>query len=355
MKIADALKVSAAGVDFNVISSGKDCVEVSGNEGGFLRIGRISAAGFTGDLALPEKLRCHRTLDNLCAEFDSVNVIPFGCEYLVKRHWTVFNNIALLNCDIAADNGGTVRDLELEPVEISLKPVKLEFLISGEKTIRTLNGDEISGEIYNGSAPVLMLRVTGDSGRAAEYVCGDDLWRHHAAEKIEGASANYTICADENTVTLRRKVLITPDEVVMEKRPWKFKSIFAWSRHFTEQRETSDSDPSAIEKFTVPGCFASAYAHRELRKTVRAAASGKTLVMQGEFPVLCDDPAHLERPAKNPVAHSDLAAAAADYLWANRELAKRGSSLIMESSSVLYGDSVVLHNLGSKITAFEEE
>ena len=349
MKIADSLKVSSGGVDFSVASTGKYCVEVSQNDGAFLQIGRISAAGFSGDLALPEKLRCHRTHDNLCAEFDSENVIPFGCEYLVKRHWTVFSNIALLNCDIAADNGGIVRDLELEPVEIKLNPAKVEFLIHGEKSLRTVSAPEIFGELYNGSALVLMLRVSDANGVQVEYVCGDDLWRHRAAEKIAGASANYCISADANGVTLTRKVLVTPEEVVMEKRPWKFKSIFAW-------RVSSDETaPESVEKFSVPGCFASAYAHRELRKVVRAAASGKTLVMQGEFPVLCDDPAHLERPAKHPVEHSDLASAAADYLWANRELAKRNSSLIMESSTELYGDSVVLRNLNSNITTFEEE
>ena len=349
MKIADSLKVSSGGVDFVAASSGRYCVEVSGAEGAFLQIGRISAAGFSGDLALPEKLRCHRTHDNLCAEFDSENVIPFGCEYLVKRHWTLFNNIALLNCDIAADNGGTVRDLELEPVEIKLNPVKVEFLIHGEKSLRSVDAPDISGELYNGSALVLMLRVTDVCGVQVEYVCGDDLWRHRAAEKIEGASANYTISADENGVILTRKVLVTPEEVVMDKRPWKFKSIFAWSTSATE------TAPENVEKFSVPGCFASAYAHRELRKVVRAAASGKTLLMQGEFPVLCDDPAHLERPAKHPVEHSDLASAAADYLWANRELAKRNSSLVMKSSSGLYGDSVVMRNLATNITAFEEE
>ena len=353
MKIADKLQVSSGGMDFSVTSSGEYCAGVSGKNGGFFQVGRISAAGFPGDLALPSKLRCHRTHDNLCAEFDSVNVIPFGCEYLVKRHWTVFSNIALLNCDIAADHGGIVRDLELEPLKIMLAPDTVEFLVAGESSVRCLKN--AGGVIYDGAATVLMLRVTDSSGAAVEYVCGDDHWRHHAAEKIAGASANYTICADENGVILRRKVLITPEEVVMEKRPWKFKSIFAWRNSFAERVETSESDPSTVEKFTIPGCFASAFAHRELRKTVRGAASGKTLVMQGEFPVLCDDPAQLERPAKNPVAHSDLAAAAADYLWANRELAKRGNSLIMESSSELYGDSVVLQNLGSPITVFEEE
>ena len=347
MKIADKLTVSTSGIIFSAIADGEYCAEVARQDQPIIQIGRISAAGFSGVLALPEKLRCHRTNDNLCAEFDSVNVIPFGCEYQVKRHWTLFSNIALLNCDIAADNGGVVRDLELEPITFLLNPEKIEFLVCGEKEVRCVQN--ASGEIYSGNATVQMLRVTDSCGVQAEYICGDDLWRHQAAEKIAGASAEYTISADENGVTLTRKVLVTPEEIVMEKRPWKFKSIFAW-------RDTAAAAiPAEAENFSIPGCFASSGAHRELRKVVRAAASDKTLVMQGEFPILCDDPAHLERPAKHPVAHSDLGAAAADYLWANRELAKRGSALLMTSTSTRYGDSVTMKNLGSPITVFEEE
>ena len=349
MKIADMIKVTTAGIDFAAYASGDDSIEVSSEKQNFFNLGHIRTAGFDGALSLPEKLRCHRTNDNLCAEFDSVSVIPFGCEYRVKRHWTLFSNIALLNCDIAADNGGTVRDLELEPVKILLTPEKIEFLIRGEKSLRTV--EKGSGVIYSGAAAVLMLRVSDKNGNKVEYVCGDDIWRHCAAEKINGVDSSYQISVEDGKTILTRKILIAAEEAVMEKRPWKFKSIFSWSTSENSAAPLTE----AAETFSVPGCFASASAHREIRKVVRAAGSGKTLQLQGEFPVICHDPAHLERPAKNPVEHSDFGAAALDYLWANRELAKRESCLIMKSSSTLYGDSVVLSNLGKPITEFEEE
>lgn len=349
MKIADTLKVTTAGIDFTAYSSGENSIEVSSAGQEFFHLGRIRAAGFDGGLSLPEKLRCHRTNDDLCAEFDSVNVIPFGCEYRIKRHWTLFSNIALLNCDIAADNGGTVRDLELEPIEIQLVPAKIEFLIRGENALRTVENG--SGILYSGSAPVLMLRVSDGAGNQVEYICGDDIWRHCAAEKLDGVEADYQIACENSRTILTRKVLIASEEAVMEKRPWKFKAVFSWST----PAAGAVSAPENAEVFTVNGCFASAAAHREIRKTVRAAEAGKALKMQGEFPIICHDPAHLERPAKNPVEHSDLGAAAMDYLWANRELAKRGSTLTMSSTSTLYGDSVVLRNLGKPITNFEEE
>ena len=349
MKIADALKVSVSGIDFTAQACGESTAEVAAAGQEFFRLGRINIAGFDGGLSLPEKLRCHRTHDNLCAEFDSVNVIPFGCEYHVKRHWTLFSNIALLNCDIAADNGGTVRDLELEPLEILLEPAKIEFLLRGEKVLRCV--ENASGEIYSGAAPVLMLRVSDNAGRAAEYICGDDLWRHCAAEKLEGVSSYYQITVEAGKTILKRQLLITPEEVTVEKRPWKFKSVFAWTDHSVEVPEV----PENVEELSIPGCFASSFAHRELRKFVRAFGSGKRLVIKGEFPVFCNDPAHLERPAKNPVEHSDLGAAALDYLWANHELAKRGSLLVMKSTSEIYGNSIALNNLANPITVFEEE
>ena len=349
MKIADMIKVTTAGIDFAAYASGDNSIEVSSEKQKFFSLGNIRTAGFDGALSLPEKLRCHRTHDNLCAEFDSVSVIPFGCEYHVKRHWTLFSNIALLNCDIAADNGGTIRDLELEPVEILIAPEKIEFLVRGETSLRCI--ENASGLIYSGSAPVLMLRVSDKNNCKVEYVCGDDIWRHCAAEKIENVSSDYQITVENGKTVLTRKVLVASDEAVMEKRPWKFKSIFSWST----PESSAATLPENAETFSIPGCFASSAAHRELRKVVRAASGSKTLLMQGEFPVICHDPAHLERPAKNPVEHSDLGAAALDYLWANRELAKRNSSLIMKSSSTLYGDSAVLSNLGKPITEFEEE
>ena len=352
MKIADTLEVSAGGFDFTVMSSGEYTATVSHGSKKLFQLSRINTAGFSGALSLPEKLRCHRTHDNLCAEFDSVNVIPFGCEYLVKRHWTIFNNIALLNCDIAADNGGTIRDLELEPLEITLAPSKVEFLINGENTPRCV--ENADGELYSGSAAVLMLRVTSADGMQAEYICGDDMWRHCAAEKIPGVSSCCQIIAQPDKVILTRKVLIASEEAVMEKRPWKFKSIFSWSFAAAQSTVKDVEDP---EKFPVYGCFAAAAAHREIRKFVRSAAADKLFVMQGDFPHICDDPSHLERPAKHPVLHSDLGAAAADYLWANRELAKRNSRLAMVSSSKLYGNSVVLENLANTgdLIRFEEE
>ncbi|MBR7108207.1 MAG: hypothetical protein IKC89_07330 [Lentisphaeria bacterium] len=347
MKIADELSVFADGNRFTAFSSGEYAVEVSGEKRCFFRLGRVAAAGFSGALALPEKLRCHRTNDNLCAEFDSANVIPFGCEYLVKRHWTVFSNIALLNCDIAADNGGVVRDLELEPVEFLLDAAKVEFRIYGEDSVRTV--DVPSGVIYSGSAAVLMVRVSSADGAQAEYICGDDLWRHRGAEKISGVSAEYRIAVDEGKVVLTRKVLTVPEEVVMEKRPWKFKSIFSWRAAGSVFAPETPGD-----ELVIPDCFASASAHREIRKVVRRTGSDAVLTLKGEFPRLCDDPAHLERPAKNPVEHSDLGAAAADYLWANRELARRGSVLRMKGSSALYGEAVILSNLNSYPVLFEE-
>lgn len=350
MKIADKLSVCSGGNRFTAFSSGGVAVEAAGANGEFFRVGRIGVAGFNGTLALPEKLRCHRTNDNLCAEFDSVSVIPFGCEYHIKRHWTLFNNIALLNCDIAADNGGVVRDLELEPVEFLLPAAKVEFLVYGEDAPRCVENPR--GEIYSGSALILMVRVISPRGDQAEYVCGDDAWRHRSAEKIAGASSLFRICAENGSVVLTRNVLITPEEVVMEKRPWKFKSIFSWRSGDTR----SDSDPGkAVKDFTINECFASAGAHREMRKVVRSTGENTMLRLSGAFPRLCSDPAHLERPAKSPVEHSDLGAAAADYLWANRELAKRNSALTVNSASALYGEAVVLANLKSQPGFFEED
>ena len=227
MKIADMIEICNGSERITALASGEAALEISGAGDTRYRVGRITAGGFSESIALPEKLRCHRTNDNLCAEFDTLNVIPFGCEYRVKRHWTFFNNIALLSCDIAADNGGTIRALELEPVEFPFAPAKVEFLIFGEDTLHSVDAPE--GELYCGSEVPLMLRVHSASGSAAEYLCGDDIWRHRAAGKIPGAEAQFKITATASGVILERKIFDIPEETAVEKRPWKFKSIFSWS------------------------------------------------------------------------------------------------------------------------------
>lgn len=348
MKIADTIEIYNGSERITALASGDAALEISGSGAARCRIGRITAGGFSESIALPEKLRCHRTNDNLCAEFDTLNVIPFGCEYRVKRHWTLFNNIALLSCDIAADNGGTIRTLELEPVEFPFAPAKVEFLIFGEKTLHSVDAPE--GELYCGSEVPLLLRVYSASGDAAEYVCGDDIWRHRAAGKIPGAEAQFKITASASGVILERKIFDIPEETAVEKRPWKFKSIFSWSNATPAAAISADA-----EKITVPGCFSAAPAHREIRKAVRRTGANVTLLLSGEFPRVCSDPVHLERSGKAPIEHSDLGSAAADFLWANRELAKRGSSLLMTAASELYGNSIVLSNLARPLTAFVEE
>ena len=54
-----------------------------------LAFGRVTLGGFSESNALPSKMRLHESLDGLSCSFEAENVIPFGCEYLVKRQMDI--------------------------------------------------------------------------------------------------------------------------------------------------------------------------------------------------------------------------------------------------------------------------
>ena len=337
MKVDDFLELNLPGeMEFKLNSSGATVMTLEAAGKPVVSVAGITADNFTEEFSLPQKLRCHRSNDGLSAEFDSVTVIPFGCEYTVRRQWTLFNGCALLNCDIAPDNGGMIRKLELEPVTIALEAAKLEYLVYGDEALRSV--DKPSGEIYCGNEIVVMFRVTSPDGQAVEFYAGDDLWRHRA-----GLRGGYPGVANILEVTpagvqLKRTVFDLPEDAACEKRPWKFKSMIAWS--LPAKAETL---PEVNDSVEIKECFTSPNARRALRKFIRRSRN-MMLEVKGDFPGVCSDPAHLERSGSTPCEHGDLGALAADYLWSSREAAKLGSSVVFNGDGKIFGDSAALKN-----------
>jgi len=344
MKTADKLDIIAPSANIEAFSDGENSLTVSFGEKEIMRFGRICAGGFQETLSLPEKLRRHSAHDGLSAELESINVIPFGCEYHVRRVWTIYDGIAMLNCDITADNGGRINSLELEPVVFPFTPEKIEFAVYGDATMRDVENIS-AGTLYCGKEPVIMLRAGDGEGNFVEFYAGDDFWRHRAAAHIAGADAEYTLSLDGNGLSLKRKVLIIPDDMTAEKRPWRFKSLIAWKK-----------DGSSIafngNELKIDGCFAEAAPRRKLRNAVRK--SNDDLMLCGKFPNICTNAAHLERSGSKELEHGDLTEIATDYLWANRELNKRGKKFAVKAENKFFGNSVALDNLASPLLPLED-
>lgn len=333
MKIEELIRTCCAGNEISVTSGGSSSAVFRCGETAMLDFGRMKIDGFSEAQGLPEKLRRHAANDGLSVEADSCNVIPFGCEYHIKRHWAIAGNICEVTCDVNADNGGRIRDLTLEDLVFPVKNGRVEYLVYGETSFR-------KNDSYSGSEMLLMLRVTAPDGSKAEYYAGDDFWRHRAAAAIAGATAKFELTVTPEAVRYTRQVMALPEEFIPEKRPWRFRSLIALSAPQTAV------EPAEV--LQLKGCFASGAAHREFRSFIRRMPENIIAGVQGDFPVICTDGSHHSRPGRE-VAHGDLAEIFKEWVWASGVLAKRGGACVMHSGNELFAGSVILKNLAAAL------
>ena len=87
MKIESQVKIASGQTVFDIYSDGEQCAAFFKDGRKIISIGRIRTGKFDETLGLAEKLRRHMANDGLSAAAESANVIPFGCEYHVKRQW----------------------------------------------------------------------------------------------------------------------------------------------------------------------------------------------------------------------------------------------------------------------------
>ena len=329
MKIENLIETVCSGNRTQIISAGAASAVFFAGDTQVLEFGRIKTGGFDEALGLPEKLRRHAANDRLSVEADSENVIPFGCEYRVKRHWKLAGNVWELTCDVAADNGGRITNLELEELVFPIANAKVEYLVYGENSLRCDTG-------YDGSEMILMLRVTAPDGTQVEFYAGDDIWRHRAAAGIEGAEAHHKLTVNACEVRYTRQVLAFQEDIIPEKRPWRFKSLIAVSS--AGKRKKADTS------LEIKSCFASGCMHRDFRNFIRRLPDGCGAGITGHFPVLCNDGSHQSRPGRE-VAHGDLTELFNEWVWASGVLAKKNGFCTVETCNKLFIDSVILANM----------
>lgn len=339
--MTDRMKTaSGPGFDFFLYARGKNAVQLDLNGIPRLLMGRVTLEEkFSETGALEKKLRRHDSVDMLSIGLESLNVLPFGCEYAISRNFEITDGFAEFADDIAALHHGRVGSLELEPMTFTGSPAAVSFILPGESTFRTVALKEAQ-ELYSGSTPLLMLEVTWADGAVVSYSTGTDLWRHGAAGKIRGASAGFTLAFDGEMLVYERKVLIYSEETEPEKRPWRFKNLLAWR---TEKAVTL---PETDASFAVTGCQVNPAARRDVRKKVRSGRGN--MLMTGISPRICAEGSHVEKPGKTGYDHFDLAEYVSFRLWANRQLMKNGGSLVMQPEKEnIFINTAAVQNLSS--------
>ena len=281
-----------------------------------LSLGRIACGDFGEMSALPRKLRRHDSGDGLSVGIESASVIPFGCEYEVKRAVELSDGFARFTTDVAALNHGVITALEQEPVVFEGAWSQLEFLVWGESGFRRASPETAPERrvLYSGSEPVVLLRFRNAAGDAAEFLLGGDLWRHRSAARL-GGDAHFELTAEGNSATLTRLPVFFDTalhpELKVPKRPWRFTATFAWRRG-----DAPSASEAAAEEFSISGCALAAANRRLIRGRIRSGTG--SLRLAGAAPGFCTDAAHLERPGQGDLEHCDFDELVALRLWGNR-------------------------------------
>ena len=317
--------------------AGKTVLEISNSKSrSLLRINRGEFAGFSEVSALPEIFRLHRAEDGLSLSLETRSIIPFGSEFQVERDVVITNGCASMTTSVAACNRGEVGNITLETIEFPGPWAKISYRIWGEEKMHCCKYRE-NAEFYAGSELPWYIQVEYRGGVKAEFITGSDIWRHRAAAKMEGVTSAFRIADNDGTLVLERAVLIYDKETVVEKRPWQFESLFAWS--VPCNGEVSEAAPLPI-----PGCLASRKTQRSLRQSIRKAES--SLQLTEYTPQLCTESRHLDRSGKKELEHIDLQDLFQLYCWGNRQLSRKGMSLtVAPSSNELLPHSLLLEHL----------
>ncbi len=332
-------------------------LEIGGRER--VRFGRVRCGGFAESNGLLQRLRGHSAVDRLSGSIDSNWVIPFGCEYEVERDIEVCDGFAVWTCDLRAVNRGMVSSAELEPLVFTGPWTALEVMFYGDREVRRIPLQSGDSELFRGKEPPVLLRLTAADAVRVEYVLGGDLWRHRAALRLEHAAGEFTLSGGMEQITFTRRVFQFDDDAVIEKRPWRFRTLLAWSANSAPEYaygEEERFDFAAAElpesgrrllmdgERTASGCLTSSPARKLLRDRIRRA--GGDLCIAGAGFGICTDAAHLERPGKGALEHCDLDDGCNFYLWGNRQQHKQNRRLrILTAADSPFAEGVCAENL----------
>ena len=322
--------------EFTVVfpSGGTHCAELYCGKEPVAAIGRCSCGKFGENLALEQYLRLHPALSADSAVVEGSGVIPFGCEYQIRREMQLCSGAWRGITDLAALNGGKIAELELESWEVFGAWQELEYFLGDGKSVK-LSADAAAAEktYYSDREPIILLRVLTASGIEVEFACGSDLWRHRAASHLPGCDAEYVLASANGQLRYVRRALRCLDGTEPEKRPWRYKSL--WSYRRAGLGETA----AANVEIPLSGCALSDASRRQLRRAVRRASGN--VVFTGAAPAICTDGAHVDRPGKDGFEHWDLEEYLVSYLWSNRQLSRHGGSAVFAPFSGPFSGSVL--------------
>ncbi|QSH40485.1 hypothetical protein P0136_13025 [Lentisphaerota bacterium ZTH] len=294
------------------------------------------------------KVRTHIRQDGFSSKFDAETVIPFGSEPSIKRSGEFADGFAKVIMDVQPGTHDPVRYLKTDTIVLSgpWKKIAVCRIPNAGAALPVPEWLELSEEgfeIFDASYPFLNCILENADGFRFEVGLGDDLWRWNSAAALELCSGNFKISGSAQEITIERTPVIFDQDTRPDKRSWRFKWYFAWSKtpaagllpadavtiNTTEQNVPAAANNSSAKGVT---CQMSAAARRAFRKVLRsgfAAAESKVFALTNIEPHICNTASHLDRPGSVSLAHWDLWDLMELFLWGNRKAVQHSDSLLI--------------------------
>lgn len=328
----------------------------------------IVIGDLTESISLPEKAVQHEFMDIEGYSVDTKSTIPFGSEPVIVRNFEYLPNIVKVTTDVQIRRSTVAENLEIDSLKldgdwkrcaiINLTPEK-----PASKKVKWINLKKSNSKtaskpdsfIYDSETTFHIFLLEDKAGNRIEIGAGFDLWRWN-----QGAGDNevrdpesevsetettvfppkkgrFTIENTENGIIVRRQIISSEEECELHAQIWRFNWYLSWGaedgapelEHFRTLELEHSSTPELPNS---PTCFHAKATRNQLRKAVRAEINkldDDTLCLPDIEPHLCSNPSHIARPGKEGLQHWDMTDIIDFWFWANRQLLKSDSKLII--------------------------
>ncbi|MCP3968377.1 MAG: hypothetical protein GY750_02620 [Lentisphaerae bacterium] len=313
---------------------------LSFNHGGreIMRLLPAEINDFKESQCIIKKARTHITEDGLSSKFDSETVIPFGSEPSIKRSAEFADGFAKVIMDIRPGKHDQIRYLKTDSIVLNgpWKKIAICRIPVAGSALPELEWQELSAEdsvLFDAGYPFLNCVLEDENGFRFEVGLGDDLWRWNSAATLELCSGNFKVSGSNESITIDRAPIVFEKDAEADKRSWRFKWYFAWSKAPASKLVPSDAIIIDGAKLDVPAaalnsstqgaiCHMSAPSRRTFRKSLRSGFSANdnsTFIITGVEPHTCNTASHLDRPGNSSLTHWDVWDIAEFYVWGNRK------------------------------------
>ena len=320
-------------------------------------ISGISIGDLSENNSLPQKAVMHEFMEAPGYSVETQSVIPFGSEPVINRKFEYISDIIKIATDIQVRQITAATDFEVDSLVIKGKWQKFALinLSAPGKKIKwePLKPDSI---IYDSDTHFHILLLEDADGMRMEIGAGFDLFRWNVSRSSDdGGSAvvplsgtmedkrkvrgRFSITAENDRIIIRRQIMTSDQEFVIQTRNWRFHWYLAWgtkvsgvSCQQSEKYTSTLKNSRTSELKNSSACFHAKKTRNKFRKAVRGLINkveNEQIVLPDIEPRICSNSSHIAKPGRQDLEHGDMTDIIDFWFWANKQLLTGNSSLIV--------------------------